>query len=256
MRKIVILTLIAIISMSIASSCALVLQEHLVNPTHKKGEIYLEVYNEKPMSVLILPAIVNLESDTLNKNDSVADFYGIVSNVTATEVLSQRGYYVVSPTLTDSIFKLNPIQLDTANISDIVTYAQKNFGVDMVVFITVNKWRYRGYLGTYTDFDYHIYSTKTQKLFMRRKVIYDRQEGAGNFLTTSLYAARLTHVYAFSDLPFGPYNLEKYMNDHDDDAYGPVLRCKLNPMPNQHLMQMQMNQHMQVTRMNAMMMNR
>jgi hypothetical protein len=95
-----------------------------------KGERYPLIYEEKPVSILILPPI----------NESTAadakDYYA----TTIQEPLSFSGYYVFPYEITTEILKMEGIY-DTELTKNLpVQKFREYFGADAVLFTTIKKW--------------------------------------------------------------------------------------------------------------------
>ena len=106
-------------------------------PTNKltRGEQYAKMYEEKPVTLLIMPPINN------TSNVEAKDYlYTSIS-----KPLAEAGYYVISPLLAIDILK-SESAYDSENFVDAPLTVFKNyFGCDAVVFSEINQWAKKGF---------------------------------------------------------------------------------------------------------------
>ena len=95
-----------------------------------KQEAFPEMYQEKPLSILVLPAV----------NESTAADAPELYSSTIAQPLANAGYYVFPIEITNAVLAAEGIQ-DGAQLRDVP--AQKfgsMFGTDSVLYVTVTKW--------------------------------------------------------------------------------------------------------------------
>jgi len=95
-----------------------------------KGEAYPDMYKNKPISILVVPAI----------NQSTAADAAQLYSTTIAEPLAEAGYYVMSVPATDAIFQSEGI-VDGAQLDAFSpTKAHEIFGADAILFVKINRW--------------------------------------------------------------------------------------------------------------------
>lgn len=181
---------------------------------HTRVSLYPKMYEEKPVSLLVMPPInntTNVEAKDL--------LYTSISHP-----LIEAGYYVVSPHLAMEFLKNESAYDAEMFIDGDVSMFGKVFGVDAVIFSVVDKWQKQG-LGISTYIRYIVKSTKTNEILFERKCdlyldlqVQSGQGGALGLLvdlaasailtasTDHIVAARKCNRYVFSDFPRGKYN--------------------------------------------------
>ncbi len=95
-----------------------------------KQEAFPDMYQEKPLSILVLPAV----------NESTAADAPELYSSTIAQPLANSGYYVFPIEITNAVLAAEGIQ-DGAQLRDVP--AQKfgaMFGTDSVLYVTVTKW--------------------------------------------------------------------------------------------------------------------
>ena len=206
MKKIYNLLMICI-TVLLFSSCT-------TSSLHTRASLYPKMYEEKPVSLLVMPPInntTNVEAKDL--------LYTSISHP-----LIEAGYYVVSPHLAMEFLKSESAYDAEMFIDGDVSMFGKVFGVDAVIFSVVDKWQKQG-LGISTYIRYIVKSTKTNEILFERKCdLYldlQVQSGQGSALgllvdlaasailtasTDHIVAARKCNRYVFSDFPRGKYN--------------------------------------------------
>ena len=181
---------------------------------HTRASLYPKMYEEKPVSLLVMPPInntTNVEAKDL--------LYTSISHP-----LIEAGYYVVSPHLAMEFLKSESAYDAEMFIDGDVSMFGKVFGVDAVIFSVIDKWQKQG-LGISTYIRYIVKSTKTNEILYERKCdlyldlqVQSGQGGALGLLvdlaasailtasTDHIVAARKCNRYVFSDFPRGKYN--------------------------------------------------
>ncbi len=192
-------------------------------PTNKltRGEQYAKMYEEKPVTLLIMPPINN------TSNVEAKDYlYTSIS-----KPLAEAGYYVISPLLAIDILK-SESAYDSENFVDAPLTVFKNyFGCDAVVFSEINQWAKKGF-GIQADIRYFIKSAYTGEILFDRscKLYLDLSVSSGSSgmsslislvvsavntaVTDHIVAARAANYYIFRDIPRGKYS-PMYEQDKD-----------------------------------------
>ena len=183
------------------------------------GEQYPAMYEEKPMSIAIMPPI------NQTTHAEAKDFF----YTTLYLPLCEKGYYVYSPYL---------LFLD----KDISMF-QKVLGADAAMFTIIKDWRRNNVGGRlYVDVEYILRSTKTgQTLYQREgqiSVDTSINGGGGGFgalvgliataintaATDKVVAGRKCNAFVLSDLPAGKYS-KMYETDMKSPAGKPLVKA-------------------------------
>ena len=187
-----------------------------------RGEAYAKLYEENPVSILIMPPINN----TSNVEAKDLLYTSISRNI------AEAGYYVISPIIAMDVFK-NESAYDTEYfISSSLTKFKEYFGVDAVLFSIIENWAKEGWV-VHTKVNYIIKSTTTNEILFERSCDLTlnlmKNSGTGGLLgglvdaiatavdvamTEHIEAARYANHYVFDDLPYGKYN-PLYMQDKE-----------------------------------------
>lgn len=119
-----------------------------------KGEAFPKMYTEQPKSILIVPAI---------NNTTAAESSDFITTTLA-EPLTYHGFYVAPIELVTSIFQQEGV-LDGAQLHslDPQIFGQQ-FGVDAVLFVTIDTWQTNYYViagNVEVGLQYRLVSTKT-----------------------------------------------------------------------------------------------
>ncbi len=197
---------LSVLSCILLSSCA----------SYTRAGLYPKMYEEKPLSILVMPPInntTNVEAKDL--------LYTSISYP-----LVEAGYYVVSPHLALEFMKNESAYDAEMFVDGDVGMFGRIFGVDAVIFSVVDEWRKKGF-GIETKIKYIVKSTKTNDIIFDRTCdLYldlSTSSGSGGALgalidlaasaintaiTDHIVAARKCNAYIFSDLPRGKYNPE------------------------------------------------
>lgn len=190
---------------------------------HTRGELYPKMYEEKPVTLLVMPPINN--SNNVEAKDLL---YTSIS-----QPLAEAGYYVISPHLAMEIFKAESAYDAELFINNSVTPFGKVFGADAVIFTTIDEWKKQGF-GIRTNISYIVKSTRSNEIIFDRScdLYLDLQDnnyyGGGivgalanvavsainTALTDHIVAARKCNAYIFKDIPQGKYRKE-YQQDRE-----------------------------------------
>lgn len=214
MKKIVIV--VAVISCILLTSCM---------STLTRGTQYAHFYEEKPLTLLVMPPInntTNVEAKDL--------LYTSISTP-----LIEAGYYVVSPHLAMEVLKAESAYDAELFIDRDLAMFGKVFGADAVIFSVVDTWKKKGF-GIETKIRYIVKSTKTNDVLFERScdLYLDLSENSTNnsafgaiaslavsaiktATTDHIVAARKCNRYIFQDIPRGYYH-PQYQQDQEVSA--------------------------------------
>ena len=183
---------------------------------------YAKMYEEKPITLLIMPPINN--STNVEAKDLL---YTSISRP-----LVEAGYYVISPLLAMDVLKAESAYDSELFFDAPLTAFQNYFGADAVVFSVIDTWAKKG-MGIETEIRYVIKSAYTNEILFDRNcdlyldlsvdsgnngllgALVDLAASAINTATTDhIKAARMTNYYILSDIPRGKYSPD-YMLDKE-----------------------------------------
>lgn len=211
MKKIILLSFILLLTASCATKFT-------------KGEQYAKMYEEKPVTLLIMPPMnysTNVEAKDL--------LYTSISRP-----LAEAGYYVISPLLAMDILKAESAYDAELFINAPLDVFRKYFGCDAVVFSEIQSWTKKG-LGIQTHIRYFIKSAYTGEILFDRScdlyldlMVNSGTGGLGALIdlavsaintavTDHIVAARKANYYIFRDIPKGKYS-PYYLQDQEDIA--------------------------------------
>lgn len=201
-----------------------------------RGEQYAKMYEEKPITFLVMPPINN--STNVEAKDLL---YTSISYP-----LIESGYYVLSPMLTMEILKKESAYDAEMFINSSLSMFQKYFGADAVVFSEINSWTKKGF-GIETDIHFIIKSAHTNEILFERSCdlyldLSTQSSGGGVFgaaaailssavntaITQHIQAARMANRYIIRDIPRGKYSPE-YMSDHQTIAEEKDVKVRVKP---------------------------
>jgi len=192
-------------------------------PAPTRGSTYPKMYEEKPVSLLIMPPI-NYSSNVEAKD---------LLYTSISRPLIDAGYYVI-PTL----FSMDILRAESAYDSELFVDRPLDdfrvvFGADAVVFSEIKSWKKVG-VGIQTCIRYFIKSThsgeilfdKTSDIFLDTSVGVDVGDSllgalisvaataANTAMTDHIEAARLANQKIFNDIPRGRYD-SSYLQDQN-----------------------------------------
>lgn len=201
-----------------------------------RGEQYAKMYEEKPITFLVMPPINN--STNVEAKDLL---YTSISYP-----LIESGYYVLSPMLTMEILKKESAYDAEMFVNSSLSMFQKYFGADAVVFSEINSWTKKGF-GIETDIHFIIKSAHTNEILFERSCdlyldLSTQNSGGGLFgaaaailssavntaITQHIQAARMANRYIIRDIPRGKYSPE-YMSDHQTIAEEKDVKVRVKP---------------------------
>lgn len=202
--------------------CCMVSSCGLMTTTVTRESQYSKMYEEKPVTLLVMPPINN--SANVEAKDLL---YTSISRP-----LVEAGYYVISPLLAMDVLKSESAYDAEMFFDAPLTTFNKFFGADAVVFSIIDTWAKRG-MGIQTNIRYVIKSAHTNEiLFDRSCDLYldlSVDSGSNGLLaalvelaasaintaaTDHIVAARKANYYIMRDIPRGKYSPD-YMLDMD-----------------------------------------
>jgi hypothetical protein len=125
-----------------------------------RGTQYAKFYEEKPVSVLVMPPINNTTHPEAKEY-----FYSSLSYP-----LCEKGYYVVSPFLAMDLLKQESAYDSENFINGSITPFKNVFGVDAVLFTVIDDWTKQSLLNKIdVKIEYILKSTKTGEILFDRK---------------------------------------------------------------------------------------
>ena len=200
---------------SIATSCGIM-------GTVTRESQYAKMYEEKPITLLIMPPINN--STNVEAKDLL---YTSISRP-----LVEAGYYVISPLLAMDVLKAESAYDSELFFEAPLTAFQNYFGADAVVFSVIDTWAKKG-MGIETKIRYVIKSAYTNEILFDRScelyldlsidsnqngligALVDLAASAINTAATDhIKAARKANYYILRDIPRGKYSPD-YMLDKE-----------------------------------------
>lgn len=181
-----------------------------------RGTNYPKMYENKPAAILVMPPInktVNVEAKEY--------FYTSMA-----VPLCEKGYYVVSPFLAMDLLKSESAYDSETFIENNLASFKDVFGVDAVLFTTINKWSKSAIGNTISvEIAYLLKSTTTNEILFERQgaLTIDTSINAGaggglgllvnmvasavnTALTDKVIAARRCNSFVLYDLPDGKYS--------------------------------------------------
>lgn len=194
--------------------------------TITKEEAYPDMYREKPVSIMVVPAI--------NKS-TAADAPDLYSS-TINEPLSNAGFYVLPTEVTDRILRSEGLTYGD-QIKDIPPQKfHELFGADAVFYATINKWDTSYYvIGGHVavEIEFEMKSSRTGESLwaIKRQMTVDTSEGGSGHIIADLLitaiktavqdyvpVARQVNLIALHNIPYG-----KYHNQHGQDQQMKVI---------------------------------
>lgn len=188
-----------------------------------RGEVYAPLYNESPVTLLVMPPInntANVEAKDL--------LYTSISRP-----LVEAGYYVLPPILAMDILKAESAYDAELFFEQPLGQFGRVFGADAVIFSVIDKWAKQG-VGISVKIRYVMRSTRTDEVLFDRTcdLFLDTRVNGGSgggllglaldialtaantALTDHIEAARQANNFIFSDIPFGKFS-PLYQQDQD-----------------------------------------
>lgn len=194
--------------------------------TKTMGEQYPAMYEEKPLTIAIMPPI-----NQTTHAEAKDYFY-----TTMYSPLCEKGYYVYSPYLTMDMFQQESAYDAELFLESDISQFRQVLGADAVMFTIIKNWKRNNVGGKLTvDVEYILRSTKTGATLYNRegeiKVDTRVNGGSGGIgalislvataintaSTDKVIAGRKCNAYVLSDLPAGKYS-PMYEKDADKPA--------------------------------------
>jgi hypothetical protein len=212
--------LLLVVTIALLASC-------VVTNKQTKFESYKGMYEERPLSVLIMPPI------NRSTNVEAKEFFHTTLNIP----IANSGYYVIPPFLSMEILKRESAYDSELFIDQDLNIFKEVFGADITLFTIIHKWD-KSTIGAKVkvDIEYVLKSTKTNNILYTRygSIVYDASVStnagglAGLVADIALSAintaatkyvdlAKSCNNYTFSDLPWGKYSI-MYLKDKQDFA--------------------------------------
>jgi len=179
-----------------------------------KGQEYSGMYNQKPVAILVIPAI----------NHSTAADAPILYSSTINEPLSNAGYYVLPIEITDKFLR-NEGFADGESLKDIPPQKfAKPFGADAVLYVSIETWDTNYFVigGNVTvATEFRMKSCKngeTMWAYKDEMVINTGGDSSGGLIAAIIATAVATSIQeyvpiaskintiALKTIPFGKYN--------------------------------------------------
>lgn len=196
-----------------------------IGSSYTRGSQYAKMYEEKPITLLIMPPINN--STNVEAKDLL---YTSISRP-----LVEAGYYVISPLVAMDVMKAESAYDAELFIDAPLAIFNNYFGADAVVFSVIDSWNKKG-LGIETNISYIIKSAYTNEVLFERScdlyldlsinsnsgtllgILVDLAASAINTAATDhIIAARQANYFIMNDIPRGKYSPD-HMIDKDYSA--------------------------------------
>lgn len=203
--------------------------------TYTRSSQYPKFYEEKPLTLLVMPPINN----TLNVEAKDLLYTSI------SYPLIEAGYYVISPHLALEFLKAESAYDSELFIDQDAAAFKRVFGADAVIFSVIDEWEKKGF-GIQTKIKYLVKSTSTNEVIFERTcdLYLNLQQNSGSSspfsqladLTASIImtattdhivAARKCNKYIFMDIPRGKYSPE-FMLDKNTQASKKDTKVRVN----------------------------
>ena len=197
------------------------------------GEQYPAMYEEKPISIAIMPPI------NQTTHAEAKDFF----YTTLYLPLCEKGYYVYSPYLTMEMYQQESAYDAEMFLDKDLSMFQKVLGADAAMFTIIKDWRRNNVGGRLNvDIEYILRSTKTgQTLYQREgQISVDTSVSGGGSgfgalvgliatavntaATDKVVAGRKCNAFVLSDLPAGKYS-KKFEVDKNSPAGKPKVKA-------------------------------
>lgn len=201
--------------------CCMLTSCGVMNTVTRESQ-YARMYEEKPVTLLVMPPINN--STNVEAKDLL---YTSISRP-----LIEAGYYVISPLLAMDVLKAESAYDSEMFFDAPLSVFQNYFGADAVVFSVIDTWAKKG-LGIETKIRYVIKSAYTNEILFDRScdlfLDLSVDSGADGLLgalvdlaasaittaaTDHIVAARKANYFILRDIPRGKYN-PQYMQDKE-----------------------------------------
>ncbi len=202
------------------TGCTMMLLSACSMPIVTKGEEFPRMYEEKPISILVLPPM----------NQSTAANAKEYYSTTIQEPLSFSGYYVLPYEVTAEMLKMEGIY-DSELLKDMpLSKFKEFFGADAVLFTTIKEWdkSYMVFASSLTvSIDCQMKSTETNEILWEYNgtVVVDLSGGGSDGSPVGLIVsavatavntaivdyvpyARMANYQALQSIPYGKYHAQ------------------------------------------------
>lgn len=202
-----------------------------------KGTQYSKMYEEKPVSIVIMPPI------NQTQHVEAKDYF----YTTMYMPLCEMGYYVFSPTLTMEMFQSESAYDAEQFLEGDLSQFRNVLGADAAMFTKIKSWKRNNIGGKLTvGVEYILRSTKTgETLYTREgliKVDTSVNGGSGGIgaltsliataintaATDKVVAGRRCTAFVLSDMPYGKYNEQYYDKDQKLPAGKSYIKATVN----------------------------
>ncbi len=189
-----------------------------------KQETYKNLYEEKPLSILVMPPI-----NRSTKVEAKEFFYS-----TLAAPIAQKGYYILPPVLAMEILKEESAYDSEMFVDNSVTRFGEIFGIDAILFTTIHDWSKSAIASRVrVKVEYTLKSTKTDEILFNRigeVTVNTSQNNTGSLLanvvssvvstalTKEIVVGRKCNMYTLSDLPAGKYDELNFDKDGEQNA--------------------------------------
>ncbi len=200
-----------------------------VTKTLTLSEQYPAMYEEKPLSIAIMPPI-----NQTTHAEAKDYFY-----TTMYMPLCEKGYYVYSPYLTMEMFQQESAYDAEMFLEGDLSQFRNVLGADAAMFTIIKSWKRSNIGGKISvNIEYILRSTKTGKTLYSREgdITLDTSIESNNGLlgilatvintatTDKVFAGRKCNAYVLSDLPAGKYS-PLFEKDASNPAGRPTVKA-------------------------------
>ncbi len=200
-----------------------------VTKTLTLSEQYPAMYEEKPLSIAIMPPI-----NQTTHAEAKDYFY-----TTMYMPLCEKGYYVYSPYLTMEMFQQESAYDAEMFLEGDLSQFRNVLGADAAMFTIIKSWKRSNIGGKISvNIEYVLRSTKTGKTLYSREgdITLDTSIESNNGLlgilatvintatTDKVFAGRKCNAYVLSDLPAGKYS-PLFEKDASNPAGRPTVKA-------------------------------
>jgi hypothetical protein len=186
-----------------------------VTPPIAKSVAYKRMYEEKPVTILLMPPI------NRSLNVDAKEYFHSTLNIP----IANAGYYVIPPFLSMDILKQESAYDAELFLDMPLNKFEEVFGADLALFTIINRWNKNGINSVFVEVEYIFKSTKTNETVYQRKahITCDTSVNTGvggtwgalaNLVASAVNTAVTKHVdvarrcneVTFQDLPAGKYS--------------------------------------------------
>jgi len=202
-----------------------------------QAETYKSMYEEKPVTVLIMPPINRTE------HVEAKDMF----HSTLSMPICNTGYYVIPPFLSMEILKSESAYDAELFLDAPLAKFGEVFGADMVLFTIINNWKKTAVIGKINvEIEYIFKSVKTGEILYQRTgnislnpdvyypssfslaalvtaAVLTLESTIENATTDNAFVGRICNNLMLSDLPAGPYSP---LNGNDGDFFAGTKEFK------------------------------